>query len=191
MPAINPDLPEVGELNSTAEPKVASALSELVDLVNGTLDVDNLAASLLTIIRRKPSVTTLLSTATTGTLGGGHQAVPGLSQALSLAIGDVVLLDASLSIEGGTTAGDSAKGFWKVTKPDASVAMLDGIGRAYTIGGVASPVFQVPVVSAYVAVAAGAHTFAIYGEAAGATGTPRIHGVGGVSHARVTKFGAA
>jgi hypothetical protein len=45
MAQINPSIPTVGAPDSSEEPKISTALSQIIALVNGNLDKDNLATS--------------------------------------------------------------------------------------------------------------------------------------------------
>lgn len=58
MPQINPTIPTIGEGVASSDPKIVNAFTELVNLVNGDLDADNLATGAVTApkLAAQPSV---------------------------------------------------------------------------------------------------------------------------------------
>lgn len=139
---------------------------------------------------RAPVVYSVSGTGDTATLGSSYQDMPGLSQALTLAIGDIVLMDAFVRLVWPNNTSWPTAHF-TIIEPDAveqyrtpgSQLALYGVTVGTNGGAV------VPVTGQFVATKTGNHTFKVQATNQGTGGGGKGIGTGGYSRMRVVRLG--
>ena len=139
---------------------------------------------------RPHEVYELVSTGDTTSLGSSYQLVPGLSQTLTLAMGDVVLLDAQAWIRyGGTQAASLPQVFFAIYDGTTWTYRLQG-ATLYSQAGLANlDGIPASITDRFVAPANGNYTIGVYASNAGSGGGGSVSGSGGRSHMRVVRLG--
>jgi dihydroxyacetone kinase DhaKLM complex PTS-EIIA-like component DhaM len=142
MGTINPQVPTVGQPNSTEDPKIASAITTIRDAINGELDDDNIAASadingskLLNASVATAKIADDAVTAAkiaTGVVGSTELA------ALSVLSGKIPLTFQSNKGSDSTTAGAAVRSSVASVLPGTYLVVAqvatDGIGYGFSIG---------------------------------------------------------
>lgn len=165
MAQINPSLPVVGLSDSTEDPKIVTALSQILALVNGGLDEANLAATLLDKLGATGGGTTrrgftLVATSeTTASTTFVDLATVGPSATVTVPTNGLVLCVASAD-EGTTTGGTLA----------ASIQVVRGAVSLGTFSQTNGPALATMTSTVFVDVpAAGAQTYKLqYKSSSGA-----------------------